>query len=380
MRVILDASEVYERWGSSYRYFHAILPRLEKFPDLHVDLIPSPIGALSPPAGELSAAPKSPPKGSWTRWIPRGKLRSWLGKQKKDLARRSYLKRTATGEPTLYHSYYYTLPPDRRLPMVMVYLDLIPELFRHELDAKYFDDLIVLKERCVRRSERILAISQKTKSDLCAHYDFAADKVDVVYFGIEADFYARPHTEAEAKAFREKHALPERYLLYVGARPHHKNFSRWAQAYAKFPGRKDYAFVAAGPAWAPDEVALLKKLGIRATLIPTADDPTLRLLYRLSDLFVYPSLYEGMGLPPLEAMASGTPVAAARAGAIPEVSGDAAEYFDPRDIDDMIRAVERGLETKRRDELIRLGRAQVGKFTWESAAERTVAAYRKVLV
>lgn len=372
MRVILDGSEVYERWGSSFRYFQALLPRLSKFPDVHIDLIPSPTNALDQgPPGEA--------KKSLASWFPRGRLRTWLGNQKKSLSKLRYMKQTATAEPTLYHSYYYSLPPDPKVPMVSVYLDLIPELFKQEFNAGYYDALIRLKEKVIRRSARVISISEKTKSDLCGHYGLGADQVDVVYFGIDSDFLSRPHTEEEAANFRRLYRLPDHYLFYVGARLQHKNFVGWAEAYAKFSGKKDYAFVVAGPALCQEEMTFLKKLGITPHFIDLPDEATLRMLYRLSDVFVYPSLYEGMGLPPLEAMACGTPVAAARAGAIPEVAGDGAEYFDPRNAQDLLRAIERCLDPARRAELIEKGRVNVSKYTWDSAAEKTVATYRKVL-
>ncbi len=368
MRVILDGSEVYERWGSSFRYFQALIPRLSKFPDVRVDLIPSPTNALG-----------QSPKAGVSSWFPQGKLRAWLGYQKKRLATLRYMKRTATSEPTLYHSYYYSLPPDPNVPMVSVYLDLIPELFKKEFNAGYYDSSILLKERTVRRSARIIAISEKTKADLCGYYGISSDQVDVVYFGIDAAFFAQPHTPVEAEAFRRQLGLPEHYLFYLGGRTQHKNFVGWAEAYAKFPGRKDYAFVVAGPAFQPEESSFLKKLGVTPHHINIPDEPALRMLYKLSDVFIYPSLYEGMGLPPLEAMASGTPVAAARAGAIPEVSGEGAEYFDPRNAQDIHRAIERCLDPVRRAQLIEKGRFNVVKYSWDSAAEKTVAAYRKVL-
>ncbi len=372
MRVILDGSEVYEKWGSSYRYFQALMPRLSRYSDVHLDLIPSPTNAFEEkPSG--GTAKKT------HRWLPNGKLRSWLGQQKKHFAKYRYLKQTASSEPTLYHSYYYSLPPNAEIPMVSVYLDTIPELFNKEFSAGYYEDLIRLKERTVRRSARILAISETTKNDLCNYYGISRSEVDVVYFGIDAAFFAEEPTAEASRAFRRQLQLPEHFFLYLGARSQHKNFRGWAEAYAKFAGRNDYAFVSAGMPLVGEEKEMLEKVGVKAHHIDLPDEPTLRGLYKAADIFVYPSLYEGMGLPPLEAMAAGVPVAAAKTGSIPEVSQDGAEYFDPRDPSSIHRALERCLEPARRAELLQKGRAVVRKYTWDEAAEKTVAAYHKVL-
>ncbi len=376
MRVILDASEVYERWGSSFRYFNSLIPRLNRFPEVHLDVIPSPTNALSTKDGSATQGGPTRPTMSW---FPQGKLRSWMGLQKKNLKKLWQMKASGSSEPTLFHSYYYTLPPDRNVPYLSYYHDIIPELFRDEFNAAYYPDLISRKEKSVRRAEFILSNSHKTKADLCGLYGIPESKVDVVYFGIERDFFAERHKEAEAAAFRQQHSLPEHFLFYVGARLQHKNFVRWAEAYSKFAGRKDYAFVVAGSTWESQEVEMFKKLGIKPKLITLPDEPALRMLYQLCDVFVYPSLYEGMGLPPLEAQASGAVVAAAKAGAIPEVTGEGAEYFNPRDIDDMNRAVERCLDPAVRKQLLEKGSANVSKYSWEGAAEKTVAAYRKIL-
>jgi glycosyltransferase involved in cell wall biosynthesis len=169
-------------------------------------------------------------------------------------------------------------------------------------------------------------------------------------------------------------------VLYVGNRGGYKNWRIVVEA-LRDPRLGDLRLVCSGGGPATrEEQALLesRRMASRVTFV-AADDVTLSRYYRGALGLVYPSLYEGFGLPPLEAMAEGVPVVAARAASIPEVVGDAALLFDPREADDLVHALCRLLDTSVREQLERRGPERAAMFSWESTARQTADVYRSLL-
>jgi glycosyltransferase involved in cell wall biosynthesis len=184
---------------------------------------------------------------------------------------------------------------------------------------------------------------------------------------------------------RRRFGLNEPYILYVGALTLRKNIARALEAFAELnSSHPGLCFVLAGPStWKKTPIAsLLERLGIteRVLLTGPLTDDDLPALYNGADLFVFPSLYEGFGLPPLEAMACGTPVVTSNASSLPEVVGDAAITVDPYDVDALSGAMRRVLtDPCLRDEMRQKGLARASGFTWERTARETVSVYRQVL-
>lgn len=372
MKVILDASQVYHTNEHGYKYFKAMLPRLRAHPELTLEIIPSPVGLV----GEAPA-----PTAAAKRLIPQGQLRSWLGARKRQMAKLLWRMRREDVHGTLFHSTYYTLPPVPEMALLTTMHDLIAEKFAGEPGFPRDASFLLRKERCVRQAKHLLAVSETTKRDLCAWYGVPPNRTSVVPMGADVDFFSAPHSPGDEQALRERLGLGRPYVLQVGGRLHHKNFPRLVEAWAASPLRRDMTLVAAGEPLEDAERELLARFGVATDVVNVVrpDEGTLRLLYRCAAMLVYPSLYEGFGIPPIEAMASGTPVAAARAGSIPEVCGDAARFFDPRSPSEIAAALEALADPKEADAFRARGTARARNFSWDVTAEGTFQVYLKLL-
>jgi glycosyltransferase involved in cell wall biosynthesis len=221
-------------------------------------------------------------------------------------------------------------------------------------------------------ASRIIAISQATKDDLVRHYRVPEDKIAVVYHGVEPRFRPTPDPAAPAR-----YGLPSRYLLYLGTLQPRKNLERLVEAYVRLPGDAPALVLAGAKGWYFERIAaVIAKRGLgKRVLLPgyVADDDVPALLTGATAL-VYPSLYEGFGLPALEAMACGTPVLAADTSSLPEVVGEAGLLVDPLDVDAIATAMQRLLtDGALRAALSRQGRARAKRFSWDRCARETLA-------
>jgi len=222
------------------------------------------------------------------------------------------------------------------------------------------------------------------KADVERHLRLPPERVRVVPLAAAPSF--RPLEDAtKMAAVRAKYDLPERFILNVGALEPGKNQATLVRAFRRLRrGGVEQALVIAGPpAWRYERLLrLVDRLGLTDEVrflgyVPAED---LVALYNLADLFAFPSLYEGFGLPPLEAMACGTPMVCSNAASLPEVVGDAAITVDPYDVEGLAQAMHRVLtDASLREELRAKGLAQAKQFTWERTARETVAVYRQVL-
>ncbi len=212
-------------------------------------------------------------------------------------------------------------------------------------------------------------------------------KVTVIYPGVEPHF--RPVTDmATLDAVRSRYRLPPRFILHVGTLEPRKNLPRLIEAFhqfqvssSKFQGKKPNLklVLAGGKGWLYEGIfETVARFGLAdAVHFPGfIDDADLPVLYSLADLFVYPSMYEGFGLPPLEAMACGTPVVASAASSLPEVVGDAGLLVPPTDVEALAGVMARALtDAALRAELRERGFAQARRFDWRASAERLVESY-----
>ena len=233
----------------------------------------------------------------------------------------------------------------------------------------------------VQRARRIIAVSESTKRDLAQQYGISPARIDVVYNGVDSSF--RPLPAAEVAAFKAERGLPERFILFVGTLEPRKNVVRLIEAYARLAEDRPPLMLVGGKGWLYDEIfALVEALNLADQVrfvgyVPAQDLP---LWYNAADLFVYPSLYEGFGLPPLEAMACGTPVITSTASSLPEVVGQAGLLVDPTDAEALTAAMEQVLASTGMQEKMRMaGLAQARSFSWQETACRTVASYRQAL-
>lgn len=245
---------------------------------------------------------------------------------------------------------------------------------------------LVGARRLCRRADVILAVSEHTKRDLVELYGLDPAKIRVTYHGV-ADRYRSPIAPERLTEVRRRLELPERFVLHVGTGEPRKNHLALLDAFAlikKNPAQRDLGLVLVGPAgWKNDALkAALRRHPNRADIrrlgYVAPDDKVA--LYRLAAAFAFPSFYEGFGLPPLEAMATGTPVVASFAGSLGEVVGDAGILVDPYRPAELADALQSVLESPAlAAKLSELGRTKAQAFTWEACAEATEKAFESIL-
>ncbi len=233
----------------------------------------------------------------------------------------------------------------------------------------------------VRRARRIVAVSEYTRLETERLLGVPRERIVVLYEGVDADF--RPLPPEEVEAFRRRKGLPARYLLYVGNLEPRKNLPRLIRAYSRVSRQYPHALVLAGPrGWGDEELlALVERLGLAERVLLPGFIPRqeLSLWYNGAEVFVYPSLYEGFGLPPLEAMACGTPVLVSSAASLPEVVGEAGLQVPPEEVEAIAEALNRLLGAPDlRADLRRRGLEQAQRFRWEEMARQMVEVYREV--
>lgn len=285
-------------------------------------------------------------------------------------------RRIQCWKPEIVHETYYSRRSSapRGCPTVITVYDMIHELFPGYFSPR--DKTTVMKRAAVERADHVICISESTRRDLLASFDVPEEKVSVVYLGFERFLGEHQADESDSLSARP-------YLLYVGSRSGYKNFSGFLRAVARSSRLlRDIDVVAFGGGdFREEEVLLMDELGFGTGQVRYAggDDHVLGKLYDGAAAFIYPSLYEGFGLPPLEAMAHRCPVISSNSSSMPEVIGDAGEFFDPASSDDMAAAIERVVYSPQRiDDLVSRGQARLEMFTWEHCADATMDIYRSL--
>jgi len=231
----------------------------------------------------------------------------------------------------------------------------------------------------------VIVVSHSTKKDVEALLGVPSERIAVVHNGVGEEF--RPAPVADVESFRRRQQLPDRYVLYLGTLEPRKNVPQLIEAFACWRQRgnsSEVKLVLAGArGWYDEEIfALVERVGLTEDVlfpgyVPTAELPW---WYRAADLFVYPSRYEGFGLPLLEAMACGTPVIASDASSLPEVVGDAGLLVDPDDVIALAEAIDQVMSNVEFSaSLSQAGIQQARTFSWQCAAAQTAAVHRQVL-
>lgn len=273
--------------------------------------------------------------------------------------------------PTYYNPYY--LRQSRR-PSVITVHDFTHERFPDMLpDSR---TVIPNKRRTVMAAGRIIAISESTKRDIMEFYGLPSERIDVIYHG-----YTPMSVPATVPAGMPP--LPHRYILFVGERGRYKNFDTFARAFAAVAADDTgLHLVCAGRTFSPDEIALLRSLHIagRVTAFRAYGDQ-LATLYASAIAFIFPSLYEGFGLPVLEAFSAHCPVGLSNTSSLPEVGGDGAFYFDPTSTDDIADTISRliSMTDGERGQLIDRADKRLAQFSWQNTAAATAALYRTLV-
>jgi alpha-1,3-rhamnosyl/mannosyltransferase len=312
-----------------------------------------------------------------------------LGAEAVHLRQHVYWSRALPGLPfDLFHFCAQTdAPAALGAPYAVSVLDLIPhrmpELYARGKSRARFRLGRWLERRALRRARGLIAISEYTRSDLVQLLDIPRERIAVTHLGVHQGF--APASASEVAALCRRYRMQPGYLLYVGGIDRRKNIPFLLEVLRVLVAQHpEVELVLAGryrddPDF-PELVSRLRRSGLEQSVRLTGYVPEeeLSALYSGASLFVYPSLYEGFGLPPLEAMMCGAPVVAADRTALPEVLGHAALLVDPQEVGEFVEAIRSLLDhPERRRELSEAGRRHAKRFTWTATARATLDAYRQ---
>lgn len=270
--------------------------------------------------------------------------------------------------PTYYNPYFLD---SVKKPFVITVHDMIHELYPHYFATQ--DALTAgYKKQVINKADHIIAISECTKRDLQKFYSIPDDKITVIYHGYKMsnDFVSSPRVEVRDK-----------YLLFVGDRAVYKNFGLFVDATAPLLLKYDLQLICSGGGdFTTTEQEVFSKVNITDRIQQiSASDADLAALYANAEAFVYPSLYEGFGLPVLEAFSNNCPVIMSNTSSLPEVGGDAAQYFDPMSQSSIASAIEAVISNKNlQSELRTKGKQRLNLFNFDNTLKQTINVYKQV--
>jgi glycosyltransferase involved in cell wall biosynthesis len=356
--------------GGIARLFCEVLPRIRKldksirivlFTDRDAALFCQDLAGITPmmiPRVERYLRPRR----LWKPLVPLAKksIRTlWLG----------------LGQRRIWHSTYYTQPDYWKGKLVVTVVDMIHERFLNLFDKPEDAAFRERKRQCVERADAVICISETTRQDLETFYDIRGDHIYVIPLACSEAFKALPQ-EVSKKGFQGRHP----FLLYVGDRNHYKNFARLVRSYAAWQHTKEVSLYVVGRPWSIPEKALISELKIEqfVRLITDLDDEGLCRLYHQAVALVYPSLYEGFGIPLLEAMRCGCPIVASRIPSTLEVAGTCPIYFEPEDEFSLMAAFNVALSEGRNPARVDLGIENANRYSWDNTARQTLRVYNRM--
>lgn len=272
--------------------------------------------------------------------------------------------------PTYYDPYFLKYIGNK--PFVLTVHDMIHEKFREMFKRQ--DKTSEYKRLLVKKATMIIAVSENTKKDLIDLFGIDESKIEVVYHGNSM----LPKSDLKINI-----DIPKNYILFVGLRDGYKNFNRFIRAVSSLLIKNKELFVvcAGGGKFRIDERALLEQLDISKQVVQyDVNDNILAYLYKNASVFVFPSLYEGFGIPVLEAFASNCPLVCSNTSSLPEIAGEGAIYFDPYSEDSIKNAIIKVLEdTNLRNNIVKAGGERLKNFSWEKTAIKTKRIYEKIM-
>jgi len=277
------------------------------------------------------------------------------------------------GKFDIFHPGYfdpYFLKHIGRKPFVLTIHDMTHELYPDSFSQ--FDKTALWKKELAKKATHIISVSENTKQDILKFYDIPSNKISVVWHG----FYRSLSEPISVKV------LSGKFLLYVGSRNSYKNFTNFVEAYTLLKQETpDLQLVCTGGAFSEEEKEIFKTKKISGSVSQIrATDEELAWLYQNAEAFVFPSFYEGFGIPVLEAFSNNCPVILSTTGALKEVGGSAASYFNPSDVAEMKSAIKSVIEDEKlKLVMIKKGQERLKLFSWQKTAEQTAYVYKKVL-
>jgi glycosyltransferase involved in cell wall biosynthesis len=284
-------------------------------------------------------------------------------------------------EPDLVHGLAYALPVGWAGPGVVTIYDLSFLHFPRAFKPANRIYLTATTRATARRARRVLTISEHARRDIVRLLAVPEQRVDVTYPAAEERYRLLP--ERDVRAFRMARDLPETFIFALGTLEPRKNLVGLLRAYARLRGPRPPLYVAGARGWRTspifDTVRQLR-LGDEVQFLGFVPEDELPLWYNAARLFAFPSLYEGFGLPVLEAMACGAPVITSTAASLPEVAGKAAVLVAPEDTDQIAQEMQRVLDDAQlRMEMRAAGRIQATRFSWRAMTDQTVVSYRRAV-
>lgn len=268
--------------------------------------------------------------------------------------------------PTFYETYFID---SIKRPFVITVYDLINEL--HPEYFKKNQDMIERRKILLHKAKRIIAISENTKNDIISFYKVPEKKIDVTYLG----------ESLGSVSSRSVDGLPPEYILFVGNRSGYKNFDRFYEAIKPILQRNhELSLVCAGGgSFNSLEMDKIRsdKLGDRVIYVPFTSNEELKFIYQKAKCFVFPSLYEGFGIPVLEAFAAECTLCVSYSSSLKEIGGSAALYFDPLSVEDIKKTVEKALVLDKMNAYTRQGLLELQKFSWETTCRNTLNVYKE---
>lgn len=363
MRILYDGV-IYriQRYGGVVRYFNGLIRNLPIH--THPTLISPNQPAHPPEHPNLSRYIETCGRLLW----PIKPLRKHI------IATRTF-NRIKSEKPDVIHpTYYYdstrSLAEKIKAPVVLTVYDLIHERFPAQMDRH--GKQVKLKQAALKRADAIICISESTKNDLLRYYSIPDERISVIYPGCDFKVRTDPPKINSARPF----------ILFVGERGSYKNFDRFAQAFSTIHLRNPDLSVRCigGADFTTAEQKMLASFGVekKFTWEGYLPDEEMQSVYSQAVATIYPSLYEGFGIPILEAMSCGTAVLTSDRASMPEVAHDAAIYFDPYSIESIAESLESILNSDLRDRMVRRGLARAKDFSWKQSAIQTAAIYASV--
>jgi glycosyltransferase involved in cell wall biosynthesis len=282
--------------------------------------------------------------------------------------------------PSAIHFPYLVMPYAAPRPVVLTIHDIIPVVFPNFFSLRQRLFYRASLWMALHTAEAVICVSEATRNDLAAFSGIDPSRLVVIHEGIEKAF--RPCSLEEIENVRQEYTLPHNYFLYLGSNKPHKNLPALLQAYARTKTRVPLIVAGSEDPRFRQVRRLLDLHGLkdRVRFLGAVQEKKLPALYSGAKAFIFPSLYEGFGMPPLEAMACGVPVACSDIPVLRETAGGAALFFDPKDCDSIAAAIERILtDQSLRENLRTAGLQRSAEFSWQAAAEKTLAVLTRLM-
>ncbi|EKQ50523.1 MULTISPECIES: glycosyltransferase family 1 protein [unclassified Clostridium] len=289
----------------------------------------------------------------------------------------------------IYHFFNFIVPPSIDGKVITTVYDMTYELYPETMDKRNLKRLKTDMQYSVERSDKIITISESSKKDIMKFLNIDESKIEVVYCGVDYDRFNKSYSEEEKLKIREKYNLPKDYILYMGTLEPRKNIESIIEAFEIFKREDGLAnekvklVIAGKKGWLFESIFnLVDKLNLKDEVIFTdyVDENDKPLIYNMASLFLFPSLYEGFGIPVLEAMASSVPVITSNVSSLPEVAGDAAILVAPKDIKSIAKYMNEILINEElKKDLVKKGHEQAKKFTWEASAQKVYNIYKEII-